>query len=49
MKFVADESVDRQIVERLREAGHTVSYVAEAEPGIYDEAVLGWAWFVSAS
>ncbi|ACX51443.1 hypothetical protein Adeg_0279 [Ammonifex degensii KC4] len=43
MKFVADESVDRQIVEHLREAGHTVLYVAEAEPGIHDEAVLGLA------
>ncbi len=40
MKFVADESVDRQIVSFLRQAGYTVLYVAEMEPGIPDEAVL---------
>ncbi|MGQ9532471.1 MAG: DUF5615 family PIN-like protein [Desulfotomaculales bacterium] len=40
MKFLADESVDRQIVARLRQAGHTVLYVAEMGPGILDEAVL---------
>ena len=40
MKLVADESVDRLIVERLRQDGHAVSYVAEMEPGIADELVL---------
>jgi predicted nuclease of predicted toxin-antitoxin system len=40
MNFVADESVDRQIVERLREDGHVVLYVAEMNPGITDEDVL---------
>lgn len=30
MNFVADESVDRQIVERLRNDGHSVWYVADA-------------------
>jgi len=40
MKFLADESVDRQIVACLRQAGHTVLYVAEMEPGMPDEAVL---------
>jgi hypothetical protein len=38
--FLADESVDRQIVERLRLDGHQVAYVAEMSPGIMDEAVL---------
>jgi predicted nuclease of predicted toxin-antitoxin system len=38
--FVADESVDRQIVERLRLDGHRVAYVAEMSPGIMDETVL---------
>jgi len=38
--FLADESVDRQIVERLRLDGHRVAYVAEMSPGIMDEAVL---------
>jgi hypothetical protein len=40
MNFVADESVDRLIVERLRREGYQVSYVAELEPGMLDEAVL---------
>ncbi|HUE24225.1 MAG TPA: DUF5615 family PIN-like protein [Bryobacteraceae bacterium] len=40
MTFVADESVDRQIVERLRLDGHRVAYVAEMSPGIMDETVL---------
>jgi predicted nuclease of predicted toxin-antitoxin system len=38
--FLADEGVDRQIVERLRLDGHKVSYVAEMAPGIMDEVVL---------
>lgn len=40
MKFLADESVDYQIVLYLREDGHKVLYVAEMEPGIPDDAVL---------
>ena len=40
MNLVADESVDRNIVERLRQAGHDVIYVAELDPGISDETVL---------
>ncbi len=40
MKIFADESVDRQIVERLRVDGHEVLYVAELDPGIDDETVL---------
>lgn len=40
MKFVADESLDFQIVERLRQDGWNVSYVAEVEPGISDPDVL---------
>jgi predicted nuclease of predicted toxin-antitoxin system len=40
MNLLADESVDRQIVERLRQDGHVVTYVAEMEPGISDETVL---------
>jgi len=38
--FLADESVDRQIVERLRLDGHLVAYVAEMSPGIMDDTVL---------
>lgn len=40
MNLLADESVDEQIVQRLRREGMDVSYVAEMEPGIPDELVL---------
>lgn len=40
MKIVADENVDKQIVDRLRANGHTVLWVAELEPGIDDGTVL---------
>ena len=40
MKFVADESVDFQIVSRLREDGHEVIYIAETQSGVSDNTVL---------
>ena len=40
MNFVADESVDRQIVKRLRNDGHSVWYIAEMSPSISDDEVL---------
>ena len=40
MNLLADESVDRQTVERLRQEGHNVLYIAEMEPGIQDDLVL---------
>lgn len=40
MNLLADESVDRQIVERLRHDGYEVLYVAEMESGISDDLVL---------
>lgn len=40
MKILADESVDNEIVLRLRNDGHDVGYVAEMSPGIMDEEVL---------
>jgi predicted nuclease of predicted toxin-antitoxin system len=40
MKFLADESLDRPIVVRLREDGHDVVYIPELSPGITDSAVL---------
>src|SRR5947209_2851085 len=40
MNLLADESVERQVVERLRLDGHEVLYVAEMEPGISDKVVL---------
>ncbi len=43
MNFLADENVDRQIVERLRLMGHNVQYVAETDAGISDDEVLDLA------
>jgi predicted nuclease of predicted toxin-antitoxin system len=40
MNLLADESVDKPIVDRLRQDGHRVLYIAELEPGINDETVL---------
>jgi predicted nuclease of predicted toxin-antitoxin system len=40
MNLVADEGVDRQIVEQLRSVGHDVVYVAELAPSTSDDAVL---------
>lgn len=40
MNLLADESIDRQIVERLRSDGHDVSYIAESEPSIDDNTVF---------
>jgi hypothetical protein len=40
LHFVAYEGLDRQIVERLRQVGHTVLYVAEMEPGQSDDIIL---------
>ena len=40
MNFLADESIDRQIVVLLRKNGYYVDYVAEMDPGINDKEVL---------
>jgi predicted nuclease of predicted toxin-antitoxin system len=40
MNLVADEGVDRQIVEQLRQDGHDVAYIAELAPSISDDEVL---------
>lgn len=40
MMLLADESVDRPIVERLRQDGHDTLYVAELSPSIKDDEVL---------
>jgi len=40
VNLVADEGVDRPVVERLRRDGHEVVYVAELSPSVADEAVL---------
>jgi len=43
MNFLADESVDRQIVDRLRSDGHSLLSVVEMDPGITDDEVLDLA------
>lgn len=43
MIFLGDESVDYQIIERLRAQGLDVLYVAEMDPGVSDELVLNEA------
>ncbi len=40
MNFLTDESVDRQIVERLRADGHSVWYIVDTEPGISNGDVI---------
>ncbi|MBI3109064.1 MAG: DUF5615 family PIN-like protein [Candidatus Rokubacteria bacterium] len=40
MNLVADEGVDRAVVERLRHDGHEGFYVAELSPSVTDEEVL---------
>jgi predicted nuclease of predicted toxin-antitoxin system len=48
LKFVADESVDFQIVSRLRTDGHEVLYIAETHSGASDDSVLAQANLQSA-
>ncbi len=43
MNFLADESVDAPIVQRLRAEGHVVQYVAETARSISDDEVATWA------
>jgi predicted nuclease of predicted toxin-antitoxin system len=43
LKFVADESVDYQIVSLLRQGGHEVLYIAESQAGASDDSVLAQA------
>jgi predicted nuclease of predicted toxin-antitoxin system len=40
MDLLEDESIDKPIVDRLRQDGHNVLYVAEFDPSIDDTAVL---------
>lgn len=43
MNLFLDENIDRQIVDRLRDDGHTAWYVAEMSPSISDDEVLSSA------
>ncbi|MDL1969922.1 MAG: DUF5615 family PIN-like protein [Candidatus Desulfofervidaceae bacterium] len=40
MKFVADENIDKMIVDLLREEGYEVIYIPEISPTISDEEVF---------
>ncbi len=40
MTYLADESVDRPVVQALRDAGYQVTYVSEDMPGAPDPEVL---------
>lgn len=40
MNLLADESVDKPIVDRLRQDNHSVLYIADIDPSIDDNAVL---------
>ena len=40
MNFLADENIDQQMIDRLRNDGHSVLYVFEMDPGISDDQVL---------
>jgi uncharacterized protein DUF5615 len=40
VNLVADEGVDRPVVERLRQDGHHIVYVAELSSSVGDEEVL---------
>lgn len=43
MKILADESLEGEIIARLRAEGHDVAYVPEASAGIRDDEVLARA------
>jgi hypothetical protein len=39
VNFLADENLEMQVIERLRQDGHDVLAIVEMEPGISDEQV----------
>lgn len=43
MNILADEGVDKQIVDHLRQDGHIVVYIAEESPSITDDVILDMA------
>lgn len=48
MNLVADENIDRQVVEALRADGHSVTTAYELEPGLDDSVILELARSASA-
>jgi len=46
MEFIADESIDKQIVDCLRKNGYTLLYTTEMKPGVTNKVVgANIAWF----
>lgn len=43
MKFLADEGVDKPIVDELRNAGFDVLYILETHRGAQDDVILSMA------
>jgi predicted nuclease of predicted toxin-antitoxin system len=43
MNLLADESIEREVVQRLRADGHATIYIAELSPSITDDQVLAEA------
>jgi len=43
VQFVADENIEREVVERLRREGHSVWFIIEMSRGIKNGAVLAFA------
>ncbi len=43
MRILADENIDGPLVQWLRAAGHDVAWLAEVEPGLPDQDVVGRA------
>jgi predicted nuclease of predicted toxin-antitoxin system len=40
MKFLADENIDKSIVEHLRRQGHIILYVSEMKSSISDDEII---------
>jgi predicted nuclease of predicted toxin-antitoxin system len=43
MKFLADENIDKIIVDRLRRDEQVIFYVPEMQPGLSDDDIITWA------
>ena len=43
MNLLADESIEGQVVQRLRSEGHSIEWIAEIAPGASDAEVLAMA------
>ncbi len=44
MRFVIDENLSQELVERLQQLGHEVLSITNLQPGLKNGAVLAYAW-----